>query len=292
MKVIKVGVIDSGINPSAIRGNVICQMGDNKDFIGHGTMCSYLIEKYSNTPIEFYSYKIFEKNLKTNLNTFLQALEKAAEDELDILNLSLSVRENTCASISDIIEELVKNNVKIVAAKSSGNIQSIFDKSKDVSSVVGGCYFDSYIFRRNEQYIIDDGEPVLAKWYDLEYDFLGGNSKAAAIYSAKLCHMIQGDSVIQKIPEINPKYEIKNELTMDEITILTSISKYSKVNMNDMISENDWKKFGDAFNDILVKYLIDKFGCNVLDKITIFYESFKNFSSFLALVEELDTCMN
>ena len=298
MKKVRVGIIDSGINPSALTGNVIIRKigseEENRDLIGHGTMCAYLIEKYANIPLEFYSYKIFERELVARKKIFVEALKEAVDDEVDILNLSLSVRKSSDEFIYEMFDNLEARGTEIIAATANSGENTLVDRREDIYTVAGESLFDGFTFRKNGSYVIGDREPVLAKWYDHEYDFIGGNSKATALYAAERCRTLYGDgSLRRKNKEIRPAFKNHNfEMRTEEMQILKTVSEYTKVSVADLLTEDKWENFGDAFLDALVRLLQDKFGDELLDKITIFYESLRNAHSYLALEKEIDLCIS
>ena len=80
---VRVGVVDSGINPDhphvgGIAGGVNCHPdGDSTDFIdriGHGTAVAGAIREKA-PEAELYAVRIFERRLSANIETLLQGLE-------------------------------------------------------------------------------------------------------------------------------------------------------------------------------------------------------------------------
>lgn len=136
--------------------------------------------------------------------------------------------------------------------------------------------------------IICDGEPILAKWYNHEYDFIGGNSKATALCTAFICKKITYTG------EKRYKVYHKNEYQEDKLRnnekfekkILEILSQYTKINKEKLEQENDWTLWGDFFLDKMIKVLIIFFGDNFLDRYTIFYAFFNNKKSFLYFINQ------
>lgn len=105
MRVVKVGVVDSGINRrhrqiGRVAGGVGVRIRDGEvlldddwaDGIGHGTAVAATILAHA-PDAELYSIRIFHRRLETRADALSRALEWAHEHELDLVNLSLGCRE-------------------------------------------------------------------------------------------------------------------------------------------------------------------------------------------------------
>lgn len=111
---IKIGVVDSGINPyhSHIRnvlGGISISVGkdmyleydtDFRDRLGHGTaVAAAILDEMPDC--ELYAIRIFHESLNAYPTVLCTAIEWAIDQELDIINLSLGVLEQ-----SDELEKL------------------------------------------------------------------------------------------------------------------------------------------------------------------------------------------
>ncbi|MCR5374638.1 MAG: S8 family serine peptidase, partial [Lachnospiraceae bacterium] len=185
---IKVGIIDSGINSNALSRYVkhrnCIDESNCFDVNGHGTMCAYIIEKYSCSDLIFYSYKIFEEKLKAKREHIIKALEYAINDKLDVLNMSLSIHVGIDNEITDLINELKRNGTRVIAAKCKGGINTLLDSINDII-IVDGCdgFAEEYKITSPGR-VMCSREPILCKYYKSRYAFFGGNSKATALYAA------------------------------------------------------------------------------------------------------------
>jgi Subtilase family len=94
---IRIGIIDSGVNPANphignIAGGATIAPGVQDpsfvDHLGHGTAIAALI--HSRAPkAELFAVKIFRNSLVTNLATVLSAVDWCIDNEIDLINLSL-----------------------------------------------------------------------------------------------------------------------------------------------------------------------------------------------------------
>ena len=94
---IRIGIIDSGVNPShphvgnIVGGVTITPDGPDEiylDHIGHGTAVAGLI--HLNAPdAELIAVRVFERKLATTINTVLGAIDWCVNNRIDVINLSL-----------------------------------------------------------------------------------------------------------------------------------------------------------------------------------------------------------
>lgn len=113
-RAVKIGVIDSGINPyhshiQNVAGGISITVGkdmylefdtDYRDRLGHGTaVAAAILDEMPDC--ELYAIQIFHDRLNAYPTVLCTAIEWAIEQELDIINLSLGVLEQ-----SDELESL------------------------------------------------------------------------------------------------------------------------------------------------------------------------------------------
>jgi hypothetical protein len=88
---VRIAVIDSGVNPShphIVRVDGGWPENDFLDRLGHGTAVMAAIqEKAPNA--EYFALRIFDRELRTNIDTLLAAIEWSIDQHMDIVNLSL-----------------------------------------------------------------------------------------------------------------------------------------------------------------------------------------------------------
>jgi hypothetical protein len=90
-KPLRIAVIDSGVNPSHPHIARVDRGWPEKDFIdrlGHGTAVMAAIQEKS-PDAEYFAVRIFDRELRTNIETLVAALQWSIEQEADIINLSL-----------------------------------------------------------------------------------------------------------------------------------------------------------------------------------------------------------
>jgi len=95
---IKVAIIDSGIHADhphvgGIAGGVgVMAQGYTADFLdrlGHGTAVAGAIREKAGQEAALYAVKVFDRRLSAGIDTIVRALEWCAEEEMDVINMSL-----------------------------------------------------------------------------------------------------------------------------------------------------------------------------------------------------------
>ncbi len=130
---IKIGILDSGynFNDENIENNN-CNIkkqknfsndNDTIDYNNHGVFITNLIcnsEIGISPNSEIYIYKVFNKNLETNIEWIISAIKEAIKDKINILNFSFGgINFNNINLINIIKEATFKHNIIII--NSSGN---------------------------------------------------------------------------------------------------------------------------------------------------------------------------
>ena len=90
-KPLRIAVIDSGVNPSHPHIAHIDGGWPENDFLdrlGHGTAVMAAIHEKA-TNAEYFAARIFDRELRTNIETLLAAIQWSIDQEVDIINLSL-----------------------------------------------------------------------------------------------------------------------------------------------------------------------------------------------------------
>jgi hypothetical protein len=88
---VRIAVIDSGVNaghPHIARVDGGWPANDFLDRLGHGTAVMAAIQEKA-PEAEYFAVRIFDRELRTNMDTLIAALEWAVDNEMDIVNLSL-----------------------------------------------------------------------------------------------------------------------------------------------------------------------------------------------------------
>ena len=121
-QVIKVGLLDSGINKSSLEKAKIIDIKLSDDFessddlLGHGTTCATIIQSMAPRTM-IYNIKVFDKTLITSPGKVIEGIEWCINNNIDIINLSLAVTEmNYYYEFKDICDKAAKKNIYIIAA--------------------------------------------------------------------------------------------------------------------------------------------------------------------------------
>lgn len=88
---LRIAVIDSGVNPSHPHiARVAGGFPDNdfQDRLGHGTAVMAAIQEKA-PDAEYFAVRVFDRELRTNIDTIIAAIEWSVEHRMDIINLSL-----------------------------------------------------------------------------------------------------------------------------------------------------------------------------------------------------------
>jgi hypothetical protein len=88
---IRIAVIDSGVNPSHPHITRIDGGWPENDFLdrlGHGTAVMAAIQEKA-PEAEYFAVRIFDRELRTNIDTLLAAIQWSMDRNADIINLSL-----------------------------------------------------------------------------------------------------------------------------------------------------------------------------------------------------------
>lgn len=120
---ISIGLIDSGIDKSSniIDNKYIVDLfkkksSNNDFFLKHGTFCAHLLQK--NVPHALiYDLKVFDKKLITSSKNIINAINLCIENNIKLINLSLSVNDpNYYYEFKNICDEAFKKGLIIVAS--------------------------------------------------------------------------------------------------------------------------------------------------------------------------------
>lgn len=114
-KPLRIAVIDSGVHaahPHIARVEGGYPEGDYLDRLGHGTAVMAAIQEKA-PGAEYYAVRIFERELRTNIDTLIAGIQWAIDHEMDIVNLSLGTSN---AAHADRFAALVSRTILVAAA--------------------------------------------------------------------------------------------------------------------------------------------------------------------------------
>ena len=125
---VKVGIIDSGVNPAhphvaGIAGGARVSSVDSDstsdylDYIGHGTAVAGAIREKA-PDAELYAVKVFDRALTTNIETIIKAIDWCVAHGMDIINLSLGTNnEDHRRVIEQAVARATEKGLALVAAR-------------------------------------------------------------------------------------------------------------------------------------------------------------------------------
>lgn len=273
-KNVKVGIIDSGIDPSIekivsvkegvhfFRGkNGIVQWdSDFLDSIGHGTACAGIIAKKAKD-VEIYPVRIFESNLVADSNLFVEAIKWCVDQAIRVINVSLGTTISKHAeNLRDICNYAYNNNVIIVAAENNMRHKSYPASFSNVFGVSAGRIRDKfgYYYRPNHSIeFVARGDNQRLKWLSSRDIFLGGTSFAAPHITALIT------LILEKLPYANFK-QIKRILIENALSSQPELVDSSKLYAMEQLINKKGEEARDQKSSIKIEYELDWIGRAVL----------------------------
>jgi subtilisin family serine protease len=205
---VRVAVIDSGIEDGHPLVGAVQQAiavedagdddvefveGPHDDLYGHGTACGGLIRGLAPL-VDLISVRVLGPDLKGSAFTFAHGLEWCLENDVHVVNLSLSTsNEDYAETFYNLIDQATQRNVMVVSAMNNERKRSIPSEFAGVFSVACCEGRDRERFLRNPHAPAEWG----AIGVDMEVPWCGGstivatgNSFAAAIIAGHLARMV------------------------------------------------------------------------------------------------------
>lgn len=194
---VKVGVVDSGIDPSHPKvgplagsveftfdpqGKVVCREATG-DLSGHGTACAGLIRRRA-PAATLYSLRVLDASQRADLRLLTAAIRWAAAQGLDLLNLSLgTIQPEGIADLQATCREATAAGLILVAAAHEEGLTSYPASFPEVIGVRGSAFSQphGYYYREGEpSECVARGEVQRLCWLGGREVLMGGNSFAAA----------------------------------------------------------------------------------------------------------------
>ena len=235
-KVIKVGVIDTGIDDkhyifknTTIKKFDFSMKKDNEDDNGHGTHVSGII-KSVNPNIEIYSYKFYDPNAngQQNLHSTILALKKAVEMNVDLINYSGGGPEPSFEELQVLKEAQRKGIIVIVAA---GNEKSNLDQSQNAYFPASYDLDNIIVVGAHDQ---EENKIISSNWGDIVDIYAPGYRIKSAIPSNGAGYMTGTSQAtafvsgyVSLLMSLYPDYDYK--------TIKNILYKYNRVYSKRMI---------------------------------------------------------
>jgi subtilisin len=226
-KGVRVAVVDSGIDQDhpaldgSVEKGVVVELegeGLNKtrieeadppqDLCGHGTACAGIIHKLA-PQAELYSVGVLGSDLTGRAIQFAAGLKWAIENQMDVINLSLSTsRKEYFALFHELTDEAYFNNIILVSAVNNVPVASYPSLYSSVISVAAHERKDPLTYYYNPYPPVEFGAPgmdIEVAWRDKSSCVVTGNSFAAP-HIAGIVALIRS-----KHPELTP-FQIKTVL--------------------------------------------------------------------------------
>lgn len=252
-----VAVIDSGISTSFsfntdIAGGVgfcaengsVFMTDDFQDNNGHGTMCAHIIKKYCPEAM-LYIVKVLNDEARGHSLLLMLALKHLLEVDVDIINISMSIRDTQYEQDIRNIMKMLGKQGKILNVSVANGMNTSFPASFDSCFGIRGSESCSGLIYNSSDPIQLTVRlfPEFVESVDREYQWFGGNSKSTAAISG-----IAAKALMEKQEGADP---------------IEFFSNYLNENQNDLFkfSETEYpinEKINDAFAkcyDIFQKYV-------------------------------------
>ncbi len=200
-EMIQVAVIDSGIdsdheifdgNPVLTGWNTISDNTTMYDDVGHGTHVAGIISS-GVEGIEIIPYKIVDSK-GGKLSNVIEAVSKAIEDDVDMINMSFGVSTKSYA-LETLVEKAYKKDIIMVAAAGNNNKNSGFYPAQYEHTIAVAGVDSAGNKMPNSNYgdwvdVAAYGYHVRSSLPDNEYGYKSGTSQATAKISAKVAELL------------------------------------------------------------------------------------------------------
>ncbi|NIM95029.1 MAG: S8 family serine peptidase [Anaerolineales bacterium] len=226
-KGVRVAVVDSGVEgdhpalEGSVHGSVVIEQDEEdqnefnfiteespRDLCGHGTACAGIIHTLA-PDAEIFSVRVLGSDMTGRAIQFAAGLRWAIENEMDVVNLSLSTsRSEYYALFHELSDEAYFNNVVLVSAVNNFPGPSYPSVYSSVISVAAHEGKDPFTYYYNPSPPVEFGAPgidVKVAWLNKSYSTITGNSFAAP-HIAGIVSLI-----CAKHPELTP-FQIKSIL--------------------------------------------------------------------------------
>lgn len=219
MDKVNIALLDSGID-ECIRGyrkKISYLPNDDWDVYGHGTECFNLLQNNCiNCNIDI--IKILNSKGNTDIKILYDSLYSLLDSDIDIINLSLSVIDNSNAQFNiklyNICRELNKKNKIIVCSLKNREPEvSIPAVYSCVIGVRGGFFEHNSLYWYNpnkEIQAVANAAPILTRTINNKRSFFSGNSKATVVMSALVANAVLQSQDKKNINEILINNALKN----------------------------------------------------------------------------------
>ena len=259
-----VAVIDTGVNDYAIDSYDFTN-SSTEDINGHGTMVAAQILESSDNNALIVSLKAMDDNGNGYVSTIIQALNKAMELQVDIINMSISAPDLGGTEIfKEVVQKVIDSGITIVAAAGNNSGSSINYIPSNIEGVisVGAMYQGEngeYYRRTSSNFNVD------------YYAEAGTTSVASAIIAGKLAN----------------NNDLSEEITEETITTIkgspADVAKdEEKLPIMQLLGEETF-----TYSDQSVEQIVS-YGITISNSVLSEIYSIKNGISFISVSQEVD----
>lgn len=259
-----VAVIDTGVNDYAIDSYDFTN-SSTEDVNGHGTMVAAQIIESSDNNALIVSLKAMDDHGNGYVSTIIQALNKAMELQVDIINMSISAPDLGGTEIfKEVVQKVIDSGITIVAAAGNNSGSSINYIPSNIEGVisVGAMYQGEngeYYRRTSSNFNVD------------YYAEAGTTSVASAIIAGKLAN----------------NNDLSEEITEETITTIkgspADVAKdEEKLPIMQLLGEETF-----TYSDQSVEQIVS-YGITISNSVLSEIYSIKNGISFISVSQEVD----
>ena len=222
---VKVAVIDSGVDANhpavgSVAGGAVIEYapeeegeirvteGPHDDLFGHGTACAGIIKRVA-PDCELYSVRVLGERLTGKGIVFAAGLKWAVENEMQVLNMSLSTtKRDFFGALHELADQAYFHHIMLVSAINNVIAPSYPSEYSSVFSVA--CHYgkDPYKFDYNPHPPVEFGAPGI----DVDVAWMNGSTIKATGNSFAAPH-IAGliTKILGKHPNLTP-FQMKTVL--------------------------------------------------------------------------------
>ena len=222
---VKVAVIDSGVDANhpavgSVAGGAVIEYapeeegevrvteGPNDDLFGHGTACAGIIKRVA-PDCELYSVRVLGERLTGKGVVFAAGLKWAVENEMQVLNMSLSTtKRDFFGALHELADQAYFHHIMLVSAINNVLAPSYPSEYSSVFSVACHEGKDPYGFDYNPRPPVELGAPGI----DVDVAWMNGSTIKATGNSFAAPH-IAGliTKILGKHPNLTP-FQMKTVL--------------------------------------------------------------------------------
>jgi subtilisin len=222
---VTVAVVDSGIDPShpgvgRVQRSVSVDRVDDEytvnesaepgDAVGHGTACAGIIRSIA-PDVELVSVRVLGPNNRASGSAFARALEWVVEQGIDVVNLSLSSRnEDLFATFHEVVDRAYFKNCLLVSAASNRPGETSYPSLfSSVVSVASHDIADPWTFFYNPRPPVEFG----AWGVNVPVAWLGGGTLVASGNSFAAPHIAGLAALVRSKHPTLTAFELKSVLS-------------------------------------------------------------------------------